>query len=137
MSFHINTDKKQIKTFGIGLSVLLIIAAVLNLVYKHNLKTGIILSAISALILVFSFLISHVLKPIYIPIMFVGQCIGWVNTRLLLGLIFYLIFTPIAVFFRIINKDILDKKIDPAKDSHWFSRIGKKSDPIKDFEKQF
>ena len=44
---------------------------------------------------------------------------GWINNRLALGLIFYLIITPIAIVMRVFGRDALNRKIDKDSDSYW------------------
>ena len=44
--------------------------------------------------------------------MFIGEVLGYINSRLILGIIFFTILQPIAFFMRILNKDPL-KKIVP------------------------
>jgi hypothetical protein len=64
------------------------------------------------------------------------KLIAWLNTKVTLALTFYLLFTPIALFLRIIGKDMLDRKIDKQKDSYWIQRQIKEYSP-QDDEKQF
>ena len=45
--------------------------------------------------------------------------LGWINTRLILFIIFYLVFTPIGLVMRLFGVDLLDKKIDKNKNSYW------------------
>ncbi len=59
------------------------------------------------------------IKPAYIAFSYIGLVLGWINTRLLLGIIFYLIFTPISLFFRLIGRDILDRRFDRNAATYW------------------
>lgn len=40
----------------------------------------------------------------------IGNALGWVNSRILLSIIFFILLTPIAWLYRMINKDPLKKK---------------------------
>jgi hypothetical protein len=44
--------------------------------------------------------------------MFLGHCLGWVNSRILMTLMFYAVFTPTAVFMRLINRDAMNRRFD-------------------------
>ena len=138
MFFKINTDKKQIRTFGIGLAVFLCIFASIYL-YKHGLTTAPkILYSIAPVIFLLSLLVPKILKPIYISITFLAQCIGWVMSKLILGIQYYLVFTPIALFFRIIRKDLLERKFDFQKKSYWYLKSDdKQQNTPESMEKQF
>ena len=43
-----------------------------------------------------------------------GHALGWFNTRLLLGLVFFLLFVPFGLIARLFGKDPLHKGFDPA-----------------------
>lgn len=62
------------------------------------------------------------LRPIYLAWMKFAFVLGWINTRILLGLFFYVIITPIGVGMRLFGKDFLDEKIDKSKRSYWQKR---------------
>lgn len=39
--------------------------------------------------------------------MWIGQTLGWINTRILLGLVFYGLITPTGILFRLMGKDVM------------------------------
>ena len=43
-----------------------------------------------------------------------GHALGWFNTRLLLGLVFFLLFVPFGLVARLFGKDPLHKGFDPT-----------------------
>ena len=45
--------------------------------------------------------------------MALGQALGWVNTRLVLGLIFFGLVTPMALVFRLTGRDPMERALDP------------------------
>ena len=51
-----------------------------------------------------------------------GDTIGKVTSKIILFVLFFLLFTPIALFLRVIGKDLLDKKIKRDKKSYWIER---------------
>lgn len=58
----------------------------------------------------FAFLAPEGLKWVYLGWMRIGQVLGWVNTRLVLGIIFYLIMTPIGRVRRVFGENPLHPK---------------------------
>jgi hypothetical protein len=54
--------------------------------------------------------------------MALGHVLGWINTRIILGFIFYFIVTPIGVVRRWLGKDPMGKKLRPDLDSYRVSR---------------
>jgi len=67
------------------------------------------------------------LKPVYGLWMKFGHVMGWINTRIILGLVFYTVFFPIGLFMKLIGRDSLNRKFLPNQTSY---RI-KRSQPIK------
>ena len=60
-------------------------------------------------------------KPLYRGWMKFAHGLGWVNTRIILTLVYYLVFSPLAILFKIIGKDPMNRKIGSA-DTYWIER---------------
>ncbi len=67
--------------------------------------------------------------------MFAGHILGWLNTRLLLGLVYYLIMTPTGLLLRLLGHDPLDRELRDRL-SYWRERQPH-SDPRGALERQF
>jgi hypothetical protein len=52
-------------------------------------------------------ILPQLLAPIYKGWMWVGHIMGWINTRILLGIVFYALVTPIGLVFRLMGKDTM------------------------------
>ena len=127
-------DKKTLRKFGITMGIaFLIITLIILIRHKHSVIPT---SIISATFLILAFTLLDLLKPIYILWMRLAFILGWINTRLILFIIFYLVFTPIGIVMRLFSVDLLDRKIDKDKDSYWQKTI-KKSFSRLNYEKQF
>lgn len=59
--------------------------------------------------------------------------LAWVNTRLLLAIIFYALITPIGCIMRLLGKDPLDRRIQKAAGTYWH----KKEKGTHDYTRQF
>lgn len=131
---QINTDPKSLKKFAFIMFAALVTAATIMLL-KH--KNGFFwIYAIAILFFLTGIFYSRSLKPFYIAWMNLAFALGWINTRLLLCIIFYLVLTPTGLILKLFKKkDLLDNRIDINKTSYWEK---KDSVPgIADFEKQF
>src|SRR6267143_4473704 len=51
-----------------------------------------------------------------------GLLVSRVTNPLVTGLMFYLIFTPAALLYRLFGKDSLKLKVDPRAESYWILR---------------
>lgn len=63
--------------------------------------------------------LAAILKPLYIAWMRLASGLSWINTRLALLIIFYLLFTPIGLIIRLFGIDLLDIRIEKNKESYW------------------
>jgi hypothetical protein len=64
----------------------------------------------------------RVLRPVYSVWMRFAYAVAWVNTRVLLGLFFYLVMTPLGLIMRLAGKDFLEEKIDRSAPTYWVKR---------------
>lgn len=115
--------QQEIKTKdlrGFGLIVGVILAGVFGLLlpyWKHRTIYEIPLYIGSALI-VLAIVLPVVLKYPYILWMKIGAILGWINTRIILGAVFFVLFTPLALFFKLFGKDFLQRKLDSSLPSY-------------------
>ncbi len=124
---------KKLKSFGITMAVAFIaIGGVLLLKRKDNL----LFVAASALFLLIAFIAPVLLSALYIFWMKLASVLSWINSRLILCLMFYLIFTPIGLILKLLRKDLLELKIDKAAETYW-KKKEKKELGIVSYEKQF
>lgn len=70
------------------------------------------------------FLAVAVIRPVllrypYILWMGFGQVLSWVNTRLILCVMFYLILTPVGIVMRLFGRDPLSRRFDRDAGSYW------------------
>lgn len=114
---------KELKKFGIILSVILSLIGTISL-YRGNLYPAISLYILSLFAVILVLTNPVLLWPVHSILLFISHIIGWINTRLLLGIIFYLVFSPIGLVLRIFRKDLLDRKFNSDKDSYWIPREG-------------
>ncbi|BFM39613.1 SxtJ family membrane protein [Synechocystis sp. LKSZ1] len=58
------------------------------------------------------------LGPIYRFWMKLGHVLGWVNSRLILGLIFFLVVTPMAIVMKLLKRDTMVRQFEPQRPSY-------------------
>jgi hypothetical protein len=130
----LNPDKKNLKNFGITMCVVFLVITGLIIV-KHR-HSAVPTAVISGTFLFLALIQPLLLKPVYIPWMKLVFVLGWINTRLILSIIFYLVFTPIGLTLKLFGVDLLDRKIDKNRQSYWQKREKKEFNPL-DYERQF
>jgi hypothetical protein len=70
-----------------------------------------------------------ILRPIERIWMQLATWMGWVMTRVILGLVFVLLFTPIGLAMRLLRKDPLHLRFDPRAGTYWTRREGHDPSP--------
>ena len=63
-----------------------------------------------------------------------GLALGWVNTRVILTLLFAITIVPVGLVMRIFGRDRMARKLDPASTSY---RVSSRRRPDKDMERPF
>ena len=48
----------------------------------------------------------------------VGNVLGWINSRIILGIMFYLLIFPIGLLLKLFGKDSMDRKLESETDSY-------------------
>ncbi len=105
-------DKKGLREFGLmtGGFIALLFGLLLPLLWGHDLP--LIPWIIAGSLVILSLFIPQSLAPIYQGWMKVAQVLAWVNNRLILGIIFFIIVTPMALIMKIIKRDPLKRKFE-------------------------
>ena len=129
-----NLDNTALKKFGITMGIVfLIITLFILLRHKHNILPA---ALVSILFFILALAAPLLLKPIYIFWMKLAFILGWFNTRLILFIIFYLIFTPIGLGMKLLGIDLLDRKIEKKKISYWIKKEITVFNPL-NYQRQF
>lgn len=71
---------------------------------------------------IFGLIAPRVVLPLYVGMTLITIPIGFVVSYLAMGLVFYGLLTPIGLFFRLIGRDQMNRKLDPAAPSYWGER---------------
>ena len=62
-----------------------------------------------------------------------GMLLGSIIAPIVMGVVFFIVVTPIGLFMKIMNKDLLNKKYDKKKITYWI----KYNKPTSTMKKQF
>ena len=127
-------NKEEWRKFGIGLGIILLVIATIQFIIGKGIYYYFCLA--SAFVFFSVIALPIILKPIFILFSYIGLGINWVVTRVILGLLLFLVFTPLGFFLKLSGKDFLSLKINKKQNSYWLKRkvTRFKKD---DFEKQF
>lgn len=130
---NIKTRPKDLRSFGITIGIILLVIAGFLILNENDSYQ--IFSYIAVSFIGLGLLVPIILKPIYIVWMVFAVILGWIMTKIILSLLFYVIITPIGVIMRISGKDFLKLKVS-NKVSYWNHR-NPEFELNQDYEKQF
>ncbi len=77
---------------------------------------------VSGVIIVVYYLIPSIRKPTYLAWIYSVVPIGWVVSHVLLGVVFYLVVTPVGLAMKALKYDPMHRTLDPAAKSYWIKR---------------
>lgn len=119
---NINLDVKMLREFGIfSLFGFGLIGCVMG--FKWDLwQVGYTLWGLGGVSFALAFVQPKLLKPLFIALMVVAFPIGFVISNVILAALFYGLFTPIALVFKMVGRDALNRRIEPDATSYWASR---------------
>jgi hypothetical protein len=130
---NIPNSKKDIKSFGITIGIVLFIISGLLIYYDNDAYQ--LIAIIASIFISLGFIFPVLLKPIYFVWMTFAAILGWIMTRFILSIVFYFILTPIGLLTRMLGEDFLALKKLPS-DSYWNQRDSSK-ELSQNYEKQF
>ncbi len=82
-------------------------------------------------------LLPGLLRPFYGPWMRFAEILGYINTRILLGLFFVVGMTPTGLIMRLLGKDPLSRTFKDGKDGSYWTRPPVHPDGTRHFDRQF
>ena len=113
------------RSFGIVFFVVFLVIAVWPL--KSNGDIRIIPICISLIFLILGLFNSNFLKPLNFLWMKFGILLGNIISPIVMGIIFFLVITPIAMIMKILGKDLLSLKKN-KNNTYWIEKSGLKSE---------
>ena len=112
------------RSFGIVFSIVFLLIAIYPLINSDGLRVWSLIIAI--IFLVLGLINSKILSPLNKLWFKFGILLGRIVSPIIMGIIFFLVVTPIALIMRIIGKDLLNLKFNKDK-SYWIEKTGPKS----------
>lgn len=130
IELNLNPPVRQLRQFGwIALFGFPLVGILLGLGPIGNLGTtffyvmlgvGAVMGAGAALGLAWA------IRPVYVVMTVIAWPIGMVVSTVLMALVFYGMFTPVGLLFRVLGRDPLNRKIEPSTKSYWIPRRGQR-----------
>ena len=114
--------RKRLRHFGLLVGGIFVLIGLWQLYREDHETVRVILLSLGGVLMGFGLLAPLHLGRVYAVWMKFAFLLGWVNSRILLSIIFFLIFTPVGIVSRILGRDALDRRIDRETESYWVER---------------
>ncbi len=123
---RLKVSPKELRKFSYLVGAVLILIGVAG-IFKHWYDSAVAAIWIGAALLVLCGLVKpKLLRRVYLAWMGFAFALGWVVSRVILILLFYLIITPIGAAARLFGKKFIDISFPGSSDSYWVSRENSK-----------
>ena len=112
------------RSFGIVFFVVFLLITLYPLTYAGEIRIWSLI--ISIIFLILGLLNSKILAPLNKIWFKFGILLGKIVSPMIMGVIFFLVVTPIGLIMRLLGKDVLNLKYNKNK-SYWIEKNGPKS----------
>ena len=112
------------RSFGIVFFVVFFLIALYPLIHNEEIRIWSLI--ISLIFLILGLINSRILNPLNKLWFKFGILLGKIVSPIIMGIIFFLVVTPIGFIMRILGKDVLNLKFNANK-SYWIEKTGPKS----------
>ena len=139
-----NPGDRELKVFGIAWFIFFtVIAFILVGKYHLSFSSGwnpkwiapMVLGSVAFLGAFVGLTVTRALKPVFILWTLLTYPIGFVISYAILALLYFILFTPIGLFMRLLGHDPLKRKWNPALGTYWEKKA--KGNDIGSYFKQF
>ena len=97
------------RRFGFTMAIAFSVFALVFL-YKQRLTVVAVLGGLVAFFLFFALVAPGLLGPIERAWMAFARVLGAINTRIIMGLLYFLFFVPLSLFFKLVGRDEMRRR---------------------------
>ena len=127
-------DLKDIKKFSLTIGIIFIFIGILLFFNEKSIYLYFII--IPILFILIGHIVPLSIKPIFRIWMFLAFILGLIMTRVNLGLVYFVILTPIAIIARFFGNKYLKITFDKKSSTYWNYEVNTRDDKNR-YEKQF
>ena len=131
---HIDKSDEAVKKTGLTVGVVLILISML--LWYLGKTTFVYFSITGGLFIIFALIAIPFLRPFHKLWMMFALAMGFVMSRVILTLLYYLILTPIGLIAKLVGKKFMPIGFDKKASTYW----EKRENPVKqqiDYDRQF
>jgi hypothetical protein len=116
-------EKRELRKFGlIAIVVLSVVSILLRFVFKVENTLPEVIFIAGLCIFIISLISAKVTRIIYLAMTLAALPIGLVINVFLMGVFYFLILTPLGLFFKAIGRDVLNRRFEMQAKTYWIKR---------------
>jgi len=127
-------DRRQLREFGLVFAAGLIVMFGLVLPWLAERPWPVWPWITAAVFAVPALVYPPVLRPLNALWLKIGHVLGWINTRIILGVVYFTVFLPAGLLMRALHRDPMQRSFDAAANSY---RVPSEPSPGKQMERPF
>jgi len=131
---HIDISDKAVKKTGLTIGAVLILVSLL--LWYLGKVSFMYFSIVGGLFVILAFIAIPVLRPFHRLWMMLALLMGFVMSRVILTILFYIVLTPIGLIAKLIGKKFMPLGFDKNAATYWEKRENQVKQQI-DYERQF
>jgi hypothetical protein len=108
---------KQLRSFGITVGGIFGLIGLWPAIFRNEDPRWWVVG-VAGCLLIPAFVIPKSLFWVHKGWMTVGHVMGWINTRIILGVVFYVVVTPMGMLRRLLGKDPMGRQLRADLDSY-------------------
>ena len=120
----------ELRNFGLTIGTIIALLFGLFLPWIFDYPWPIWLWVVLGILFALGVVLPDSLVHIYRVWMKFGLVMGWINTRIILGVMFYLVFFPVGLIMRLFGNDPMARKLDKSIQSYRVISATNKTDHI-------
>ncbi len=131
---HIDTSEKSVKKTGITVGVVLILISFI--LWWLGKNSFVYFSFAGGIFIILSYIAIPLLSPFHKLWIGLSLVLGFVMSRIILTILFYLVVTPIGLLAKLVGKKFMPLGFDKNAETYWEKRDKTVKEKI-DYERQF
>jgi len=127
-------DTKELRNFGLLMGTMLAMVFGLLIPWIWNNALPLWPWIVAGVFWVWALLLPRSLGPVFRIWMKLAWVLGWINTRIILSIVFYLVVFPMGILLRLFGKDPMARHLDANAQTY---RVKSTPSSPKDMERPF
>ena len=112
-----STPTKQLRQFGLLVGGIFGVIGLWPMVWRHQpMRSWALVLAVA--LIVPGLVAPRILSPVHRAWMKLGEGLAWVNTRIILGLVFYIVVTPLGLLMRLVSHDPMRRQLERTGETY-------------------